>query len=194
MNVIDKFKPSFDSAVAYIEKMRKDKDIGIFVEWLLNTKVNPYGFLSEKWAGFIICAEGFESLVHHIHHAAVDDGEMELITVNGEPRIVFAHRYESYFRKVALSSTEQELEKHNKEFAGKHNKTFKLYEIKFLERDINTFGQLYDEYYKKDIKRCFLLDAKVDGLDFAIKHYKEDYADLFEEAWIKEFKNKGKNK
>lgn len=37
MNVVDKFKPSFDSAVAYIEKMRKDKDIGVFVEWLINT-------------------------------------------------------------------------------------------------------------------------------------------------------------
>lgn len=194
MNVSDKFKPSFDSAVAYIEKMRKDKDIGIFVEWLLNTKINPYGFLPEKWAGWLTCAEGFESLVHHIHHAAVDDGEMEFITVNDEPRIVFVHRSESYFRAAALSSTEQQLEKQDKEFAEKHNKSFKPYKIKFLDIEINDFGKLYDEYRKKDLKRCFMWDAKLEGLDFAIKHYTKDYPDIFEESWVNEFNRKGKNK
>lgn len=194
MNVVDKFKPSFDSAVAYIEKMCKDKDIGVFVDWLINTNANPYGFLSEKWAGWLTCAEGFESLVHHIHHAAVDDGDMELITVNGGPRIVFAHRYDSHFRNVALSSTEHQIEEQNKKYAEKHNKKFKPYEIKFLEREINDFGKLYDEYRKKDLKRCFMWDAELHGLDFALNHYAKDFPNIFEESWIDEFNRKGKKK
>lgn len=167
------FEKGYQEALASIERyqMAGDEMSGL-VEWLLNTDANPYGFLPEGWAGAMGSAQGFSSLLHCIHHALYDDGEITFVSVDGEPRIVFYWRHEEDFRNHVLSEQERQLEKMN----GIER------EVEVLECSANEFGKLYDEYRVKDLQRCFSGDAGRLGIDFAVKHYR-DY-DCFDESWI----------
>jgi hypothetical protein len=88
-----------------------DKDVRKLVRWLAETDANPYTILHENWAKAYDSAENFAALCRHIHHALVDDGDIEFVTVDGEPRIVFTRFDEPDFRNIALNDIEKEFEK-----------------------------------------------------------------------------------
>jgi lysyl-tRNA synthetase class I len=55
---------------------------------------NPYDYLVLSDARSFDSAERFAGLLHSIHHALVDDGEISFVAVNRRPMIVFADRNE----------------------------------------------------------------------------------------------------
>lgn len=96
MVCIDQWRASFEAALEKIERYRNDddQDMRLITRWLMETEANPYGFIERGYARAFESAEGFAGLLHTIHHALVDDGEICFVAVNGRPMIVFAHRDE----------------------------------------------------------------------------------------------------
>lgn len=93
---IDRWRASFEAALEKIERYRNDDhpDMRLVTRWLMDTEANPYGFIERGYARSFESAEGFAGLLHTIHHALVDDGEITFVAVNGRPMIVFANREE----------------------------------------------------------------------------------------------------
>ncbi len=92
----DDWREKFDGALERIERFRNDDtpDMRLITRWLMETEANPYGFIERGYARAFESAEGFAGLLHSIHHALVDDGEITFVAVNGRPMIVFANREE----------------------------------------------------------------------------------------------------
>jgi hypothetical protein len=93
---VDHWRDSFEAALEKIEQYRNDPDpdTRLITRWLMETEANPYGFIERGHARAFESAEGFAGLLHTIHHALVDDGEICFVAVNGRPMIVFANRDE----------------------------------------------------------------------------------------------------
>lgn len=134
------FKENYDKAIETINSFLKDESkIKGLTQWLLNTDTNPYSYLPEKFAESMYSADAFASILRTIHHALFDDGEMEFVIVNGEPRMVFMHRSYSNFEEYVLTEEEKYMKKYyNTEFI-----------IKVLDIDPNDFGKLSDAYNEK---------------------------------------------
>lgn len=96
MDKFELWKTAYEAAVEKIKAYRSDKheDMRLITEWLLTTESNPYDYLMLSDARSFDSAERFSGLLHAIHHALVDDGEISFVAVNGRPMIVFANRYE----------------------------------------------------------------------------------------------------
>lgn len=155
-----KFQDNFDQAIKTIEQYQTTQStMQSLVEWMLTTDANPYSYLPEAYAGSVDSAEMFAGLLNTIHHALYDDGDITFVAVNGEPRIVFVDRYdvEKQFPKGKV--------------------------VEVLDIEPGEFVTLYNEYQTKEIKRCFITDAKRFGLDFGVEHYK--HYKCFDTNWIK---------
>ncbi len=180
MNRINKFQESHLAAMKSIQNFTLpgiyEPHMDGLVKWMLNTEANPYSYLGQN-GGALSSAEQFDGLLNSIHHALYDDGEMEFVTVNDEPRIVFSHRENTYFRDDVLTSQEKSMEQ-------SYDKT--KFEIAVLEINPNEFGALYDAYNLKRIKECFAMDAASQSIEFAVEHYRS-YS-CFSEDWIEECK------
>lgn len=72
-----------------------DQEFVKFAKFLLETNYNPYGFYPTGWENSSYTASGMYSLLHTIHHAMVDDGEICWVDViDMEPVFLFADRWE----------------------------------------------------------------------------------------------------
>ena len=183
MNKFEKFQANYDEAIKTIKQLQGPSEyepqMNGLVNWLLETDANPYSYLPEGWAGSISSAEGFASLLGVIHHAVYDDGDITFVTVNGEPRIVFVHKFEDNFRNYVLTTQEKEME----------NGAWRTeYDVKFLDIEPNEFGVIYDAFQIKEIKRWFTSDARAHGVEWAASHYRS--YKLWNEAWVEEYKTK----
>ena len=138
---------------------------------MLDTDENPYAYLPESWAGSTKTAEGFSSLIHYIHHALYDDGDITFVTVEGQPRIVFSWRNSEKFREDVLGSIEKEFEE----------RSGIKYDIQVLDISPEKFGELYDSWQKEYVRKCFLRDS-VRGIDWAAEHYRE--YKCWDDSWI----------
>ena len=181
MNNFKKFKKNYDEAIETINSFLKGPEsMTELVKWLMTTDANSHSYLTQNWATSTYSAEGMAGLLNYIHHAVVDDGDITFVKVNGEPRIVFAHQFDDNFRDVVLSPHEKEMEKRRKEY-----RINLLYEIEVLDIKPNDFGKVYDEYYRGQVKKWFLSDAKHHSVEFAKEHYKE--YNCWDETWIEEY-------
>jgi hypothetical protein len=176
------FQKNYDQAVESIKRFLEpgeyEPQMNGLVKWMMETDANQYSYLPAGWAGSTESAQSFDSLLHMIHHAVYDDGDITFVTVNDEPRIVFAWHGEDNFRNYVLSDIEKDPEKR-----------WPCYEVKVLDIKPNEFGPLYDAYYAKQIKHWFMANAERNTVEFAIEHYQK--YKLFDPAWIAEFeKNK----
>jgi hypothetical protein len=178
MSRFEKFEEAYNKAIEsinrFLEPGRYEPQMNELVHWMLETDANPYAYLPEEWAGSVETAEGFASLLHYIHRVLYDDGDITFVTVNDEPRIVFAHQHDEDFRDRVLTDTEKDTQRRR---GGE-------YKIQVLDIDPNEFGPLYDEFQTKDLMRCFSADAGRNGVDFAVKHYKTYKA--FSESWVQQ--------
>ena len=139
MRKLKEFEKAYREALKNIAAFCDDLELGELTRWMLETDANPYAYLPEGWASALETAEGFSSLLNHIHHAVYDDGDITFVTVNGEPRIVFAHQADSDFREAVLSQQEKDLEK--RPIFGK----LRPQEIEVLnDLKPSEFGKLYD--------------------------------------------------
>ena len=180
-----KFKKSYDESIESIEHILSpstdEKSLADLALWMLETDCNPYGFLSEQWAECLSTAEGFDSLLHHLHHALYDDGDVTFVTVDGRPRIVFAHRFDDGFRERVL--TKQEL--------GLEPQFHKKYQIEVLDIDPSEFGPLYDKHHTAWLKQCFLGDSRHGDIEHNANHYRK--YKHWNESWIDEARLKHKD-
>lgn len=178
----DKFKAfqkSHDEAVEtikrFLEPYQYEPQMNGLVKWMMETDANPYSYLPHAWAGSTGSAESFVGLLHTIHHAVYDDGDITFVTVNGEPRIVFVWRHEENFRNYVLTEQEKDLEK----------RWSSEYVIEVLDIKPDEFGPLYDAHYANQIKYWFMNDAEDHSVEYALEHYQK--YKLFDPAWIAEF-------
>lgn len=182
--MLDKFYKNFNAAIEEIESVLNtpgdayDYEMVSLVKWMLCTDANPYSYLPNEWASAIYSAESFVSLISHIHHALYDDGDITFVSVNNEPRIVFADRCDKNFNERALNNTE-------KGIAG-HCSNYSIhYDIKVLDITPDQFGAIYDEYQKNWLKKCFISDS-IHGIEFAAGIYRK--YKLWNEDWLNEVK------
>ena len=175
------WRDSVEKSLDFISEMyEEDSETGHITRWLLDFDGNPYSLCPSEYVGNCFGSPlTFEGLIHAFHHAFVDDGDVSFPVVGGKPQIVFVHKYESNFREYALNSAQKEMEKRD---SDRYH-----YEITFLD-NVYDFTKAFDEYRVKDLRRCFLWDARAHGLEFALKHYSEysEYKRIFNHDWIKE--------
>lgn len=140
-NKLEFFQNSYDESIRTIKRFRDEpSEISELVNWLLTTDANPYGYLTEDCRSMVYSADSFAELLNLIHYSVVDDGDITFVKVNGEPRIVFVHKYDDCFMDIVLDSAEKDL--------GFHNK------VKVLDITPNEFGRVYDEYNTQWSKKC----------------------------------------
>lgn len=180
MKKFEIFKKNYDEAIETINGfLEGPESMTELTKWLMTTDANPYSYLDHTWAGMSQTAEGMASLLNYIHHAVVDDGDITFVEVNGEPRIVFAHPSDDYFRDVVLTSQEKQFEE------SRILRGMDRIDIHVLDIKPNDFGKVYDEYHKEQVKWWFMRDAKYHSVEFAKEHYKE--YNCWDEAWVEEF-------
>ena len=147
-----------------------EPEMRALTELLLETEANPWGFLPEAWASCTESSSGMYGLLNNIHHALYDDGDISFPVVNGQPRISFVWQHEDNYANYVLSETE----KHCRDQYGSE------YDIEFC-KDALDFVARHKEYHRKDIQKCFIVDAAMLGLTFAVDHYSK-YAN-FDSDW-----------
>jgi hypothetical protein len=167
MKKLDEFNKTHDATMQHIRDTLSispdsyDFSMVALVKWMLETTSNPYAYVPGR-AGLLSSAVGFESLINELHHALYDDGDMEFVSVNGEPRIVFAWRFDDNFTDRCLTDTERMM-------AAQHGTT---YEVNVLDITPEEFTQMYDAFESEHLKKCYVHDAARHGVAFADSHYK----------------------
>lgn len=180
MSKFQEFQNSYDKAVKTIhEFLQPNHSMQKLVHWMMETDANPYGYLPEKYAGMTCSAEGFAGLLRIMHHDLYDDGDVTIVKVNDEPRITFVWKREENFRDLILSETEKQQEK----IYSRHKKDKQLYQVEILDINPIDFGDYYDEWYRGQIKRWFLISTEF-GVEHAVEHYSK--YKFFDHAWINE--------
>lgn len=169
-----------EDAVADIRRLLddKDEDVRVLVRWLMETEHNPYGFLPEGWANGWSSAQGFAGLCFSIHHALVDDGDIEFTTVDGRPRIAFLHHSEKGFREHVLTSQERELEAHGAAGGRGHS-----YDVEVLPRKASAFVEAWSSYELRELRNAFEWDAADDFFEAVAKHSSDP---RFDPRWVEE--------
>lgn len=184
MNKLEQFDKVHAEAIERIQQYLSipedsyDHDMVCLVKWLLETDQNPYQYLQQEVAGWTGSATGFVSLLDLIHHALYDDGDIEFVKVNGQPKIVFVWRHDDGFYDAILSDSDKALA------ARKGLKAEDIVEV----LDINNTREFIEEcekYQLKHIQKCYITDAARRGLQFADAHYSQ--YKCWEEDWQHEF-------
>lgn len=177
-----KFEQEYNKAIqsicSYLEPTDCEPPMHELVRWMLDTDINPYSYLQKNMASYAQTAEGFKTLLGLIYHALYDDGDIEFVSVDGEPRIVFANRWDDNFRDIVLSQQEKNMEK--RPVFGE----IKPIEILALDIEPKDFGVLCDKYHEQGIKKCFIIDAARFGVEYA----KDCYSGYkcWNDNWIKD--------
>ena len=133
-------------------------------EFLLQTDVNPYSFLPSNFAGGFNTSSGFENLLHMIHHALVDDGDISFPVVNGSPRISFVYKWEDNYADYVLSDAEKLM----------RDQYGTEYEVDQCT-DVFHFIEKFELCHTKEVRRWFITDAARFGIEWAADKY-ENFA------------------
>lgn len=169
LNRFDTWERNYKQALDDIEVYSTAPATAVLAQWMLSTEVLSRRFLPKGWTGALNGPGEFSGLLAVIHHALVDDGDIEFVSVNGMPRMVFCNRHEEAFREVALTPYEQ-LQARTK--------------VQVLDCTADEFGTLVEAADTAELKRCFAIDAGREGVDFAVKHYSSAYC--YDPSWIEE--------
>lgn len=165
-NLFKNIDRSFAEDRAEIESYLNNPVMAGITEHLLTTERNPYSYLPDEYAGDIDTARGLRQLLSVIHHAVVDDGDICFPVVNGAPRMRFVSKWD------CLENPKHVLKSHE----GRWSPT-----ITFPINTLDEYIVESNKYFEKDIKRCFLLDAKTHGLEFAKRVYSK--YNIYNVAW-----------
>lgn len=173
----ERFRTAYEGAVDEIKRYLEDTTglpapMDGLARWLLETDVNPYGFLPPEWAGATGSAQGFLGLLDHLHHALYDDGDVTFCMVNDEPRIVFAHHLDDHFRERALRADELRMS-----YKVHRHPTRPDWSPQYVVRVLDTlrpneFGPLYDQYHASWLRACYLAECRARGLEWPTHHYR----------------------
>ncbi|MCZ7862669.1 hypothetical protein O9X98_14940 [Agrobacterium salinitolerans] len=163
------WRESFEASLEKIAGYLSDTDPGMqrLTRWLMETATNPYDFLMPSDAATFSSADLFAGLLHSIHHALVDDGEISFVAVNGRPMIVFAAHDE--IENVELRG---DVEREIAERRG----TPRSYELLGGVEDFIFRRDRYDEHKQASFA---LIDARRAG-QMSMEDYRARRADLDE--------------
>lgn len=147
---LQEFQKSFDDSIAVIKAHAEpglyEPHMDGLVRWMLTTKANPYGYIPSA-ANSFSSADSFAGLLHMIHHALYDDGDITFVSVDGEPRIVFVWRHEDNLRDFVLTDQEKDFE------ANPLLGVPKVYDVQVLDITPEEFGPLYDAHEEERKQR-----------------------------------------
>lgn len=178
----EKFDQSHREAIETIKEYQQDKDVGVLVNWLLATDINPYSFLDDEYAQYMYTSEGFSMLCHLLHHALIDDGDVTFLSVDKKPKIGFYWKYDlpEFTRK------DYKLIRPEDGSRPYIENNIVLSDV-IVYDDFNQFIEAIEIYATNDLKRCFLGDIQImDSLDNAVRHYSQ--YKRFDPAWIELYK------
>ena len=183
-NKFDAWNAAHSAAIARInEYLKPNKHHAVqmndLVEWMINTDINPFAYLPAKWASSVDTATGFVALLDHIHHALYDDGDITFVTVNDEPRIVFANQYANNFNDDVITTNDRAIAERRGIITGDSS-----INIVVLDITPGEFGPLREKYDIAMMKRAFAFEAARRGVDFAVSS--ASVSKLFNPAWIEE--------
>jgi hypothetical protein len=186
MNKLEQFDKVHAEAMEQIQQClstpEDSYDYGMvgLAKWMLNTDQNPYQYLQQDVAGWTKTATGFVSLLDLIHHALYDDGDIEFVKVNGQPKIVFVWRHDDGFYDAILSDSDKAIA------ARKGLKAEDIVEVmdNIIPRE---FIEECEKYQLKHIQKCYITDAARRGVQFADAHYSQ--YKCWEEDWRHEFED-----
>ena len=180
MKRFEEFKRAYDDAIAtinfYLEPGSHEPQMNSLVKWMLETDANPYSFLPEQWGGALGTAEGFAGLLKFIDHALYDDGDITFVSIDGQPQIVFDHRFEDGFRERVLGEQRAQMEK----------KYGIEYAVNVLDITPDEFVELYEAWHTDWVKSCFMRDAKRANVEWTAEHYRK--YQCWDESWVDEAK------
>jgi hypothetical protein len=168
-NKFESFQLQYDTAIKTVQTMLSNPDMKQITQFLLDTDVCPYDIFHEDFAKMMSYAEGFTGVLHLIHHALVDDGDICFPVVDGQPMIAFCDEQDFVIETV--------LSKAFRSCRGKQKEPI----IVFIDT-IDEFIREAKAFHKTTVKRQFMFDARRQGLDFAIECYNH-YND-FSDDWV----------
>ena len=182
MNKFTEWQEAHDAAVARINKYLQANEytsqMNGLVNWMMTTQSNPYAYLPVQYASSIDSPESFVQLLDKIHHAMYDDGDICFVTVNGEPRIVFANPFEETFEDAVITANDRALAERRPASMKK------AIEVKVLNISPNEFGAIQEAHEARQYKRSFAFEAARWGIERAIENAKR--TPHFNESWISE--------
>ena len=180
MNMYDKFdslRKTTEDAIAFLEKSAaEESECNVLIRWMLETDAKPYSFLKSEYARCFDSAEGIAWFVGKIFHAVEDNGKICFVKINGKPSIVFEYADDPDLYNKSLSEEHFELQK--------YLKNSDPIKVEVLDIKPNEFPAAQDEYFKKELKKLFIQDAKLHGVEQASDYYSK-YS-LFDDEWINE--------
>lgn len=159
MKKFKQFEKKYNEAIKIINSfLNGPESMKGLANWLINTDHNPYSFLPENYAAGFCSAEGFASLLHMIHHAVEDDGDICFLTIGGTPAIRFVDRHSDNLEEKVLSREHLRIKEQIEQTADRWEKYFgkeieKTPYVEVLNIKPNEFGPIYDESIKQDEER-----------------------------------------
>lgn len=149
--------------IDFIEKsINEDSEFGRLSLYLFTTDRRSSSIINKGYDKYD--ASDFSCILHDIHHALYDDGEITFYLINDEPRFSCIYDFE----------LKDDIEYDDDTIKSK---------CKILKNiTIDNWIKLSEEYFVNEIKSNFLIDYQINPE--LIKHYKK--YDFFDENWIKE--------
>jgi len=99
-DLIDTWINNNEIAIRNIETMLSsekeyDRDFVKLAKFIIETDINPWGFMPAGWEGAKSSAQSFEGFLNCLHHAMVDDGDVCFINVDIHgPHIAFIDHWD----------------------------------------------------------------------------------------------------
>lgn len=113
--------------ILYSNPKKYEEEFYKLVHWIIDTNINHYTFMPKDWENAMDDACEFNSFLHNVHHAMVDDGEMTFVKVKDHGSfIVFADKNEDYFQSIVekhLQNLGDTIKRHYESTVSIFNKT-----------------------------------------------------------------------
>lgn len=99
-NLIDEWVNNTEKSIRNIQNMLNsikdyEQDFVKLAKFIIETDINPWGFMPKGWEGVKESAQSFESFLNCLHHAMVDDGDVCFINVEIHgPHIAFIDKWD----------------------------------------------------------------------------------------------------
>ena len=152
---IEDFKKEHSTNMKRLNEYLNDDLMGPIAEWIMQEKGNPYVWMDPNYYNQMRTLGGFISILHNIHHALVDDGEMCFPIVEGEQQLRFMDKWD-YIRTIGEPDAWAE--------------------------DIYDFIENIEIIHREWLRNAFAFEASSKGVAETIKEYVARYPD-FDPSW-----------
>lgn len=131
-----------------------EKDFVTLAKFLVETDINPWGFMPIGWESSKDSAQSFECFLNCLHHAMVDDGDVCFVTISlYGPRMLFRHYSEK--EEIASDISKRYTTSHKLEVTWKsHNDSNRfIQELIKYEIDRQERTRIFEEKRKEVLSK-----------------------------------------